>query len=85
MKITRVETIALQDKKNGYDETVVRVHTDHGATGIGQAESPSLVVEDLLTPRIEVGADYTVAVPDRPGLGFDLSERVVGKYRVEQY
>jgi L-alanine-DL-glutamate epimerase-like enolase superfamily enzyme len=48
VKITEVETIALRDVKSGYDETVVRVHTDEGITGIGQAESPSLVIEAVL-------------------------------------
>lgn len=48
MKITRVETIALRDSENGYGETVVRVHTDDGATGIGQAESPSLVIDAVI-------------------------------------
>ncbi|MBI4306802.1 MAG: mandelate racemase/muconate lactonizing enzyme family protein [Chloroflexi bacterium] len=32
----------------GYDETVVRVHTDEGITGIGQAEAPSLVIDAIL-------------------------------------
>jgi L-alanine-DL-glutamate epimerase-like enolase superfamily enzyme len=48
MKITEIETIALRDAQNGYDETVVRVHTDDGLTGIGQAESPSLVVDAVI-------------------------------------
>ena len=47
MKITRIETIALQDR-NRYDETIVRVHTDEGLSGIGQAESPSLVIDAII-------------------------------------
>jgi len=47
MKITRVETIALRDQ-DVYDATVVRVHTDEGLMGIGQAESPSLVIDALI-------------------------------------
>jgi len=47
MKITRVETIALRDP-DVYDATVVRVHTDEGLIGIGQAESPSLVIDALI-------------------------------------
>ena len=47
MKITRIETIALRDET---DEacTIVRVHTDEGITGIGQAESPSLVIDAIV-------------------------------------
>ncbi len=50
MKITHIETIALHDPK-GYDETVVRVHTGEGLNGIGQAESPSLVIDAILHCR----------------------------------
>ena len=47
MKITDLETIALKD--SGADgETIVRVHTDTGVTGLGQAESPSLVIDAVL-------------------------------------
>ena len=47
MKITRLETIALRDE-HGRDFTVVRVHTDEGVSGIGQAESPSLVIDAII-------------------------------------
>ena len=47
MKITRLETIALRDE-HGRNFTVVRVHTDEGITGIGQAESPSLVIDAII-------------------------------------
>jgi L-alanine-DL-glutamate epimerase-like enolase superfamily enzyme len=47
MKITHIETIALRDPAR-YDETIVRVHTDEGLSGIGQAESPSLVIDAIL-------------------------------------
>jgi L-alanine-DL-glutamate epimerase-like enolase superfamily enzyme len=47
MVITHIETIALRDAGK-YGETIVRVHTDEGLTGIGQAESPSLVIEAIL-------------------------------------
>ena len=47
MKITQLETIALRDE-HGRDFTVVRVHTDEGTTGIGQAESPSLVIDAII-------------------------------------
>ena len=50
MKITHIETIALRDP-GGYDETIVRVHTDEGLSGIGQAESPSLVIDAILHCR----------------------------------
>ena len=46
MKITEIETIALLDPGKA-SETIVRVHTDEGITGIGQAESPSLVIEAI--------------------------------------
>ena len=47
MKITEIETIALTDPGKA-DETLVRVHTDAGITGIGQAESPSLVIDAII-------------------------------------
>lgn len=47
MKITEIETIALVDPGRA-SETIVRVHTDEGITGIGQAESPSLVIEAII-------------------------------------
>ncbi|MFA6110266.1 MAG: mandelate racemase/muconate lactonizing enzyme family protein [Candidatus Latescibacterota bacterium] len=47
MKITQIETIALKDPGKA-SATVVRVHTDEGITGLGQAESPSLVIDALL-------------------------------------
>jgi L-alanine-DL-glutamate epimerase-like enolase superfamily enzyme len=47
MKITHIETVALHDPGK-HDETVVRVHTDQGLSGIGQAESPSLVIDAIL-------------------------------------
>ena len=47
MKITHIETIALRDPDK-YGETVVRVHTDEGLSGVGQAESPSLVIDAVL-------------------------------------
>ncbi len=50
MKITAVETIALLDPGVA-GETLVRVHTDEGLTGIGQAESPSLVIEAIVRCR----------------------------------
>jgi L-alanine-DL-glutamate epimerase-like enolase superfamily enzyme len=46
MKITRLETIALRDDHRR-NLTVIRVHTDEGLTGIGQAESPSLVIDAI--------------------------------------
>jgi len=47
VKITEIETIALVDPGRA-SETIVRVHTDEGITGIGQAESPSLVIEAII-------------------------------------
>lgn len=48
MKITEIETIALHDPASIQPRlTLVRVHTDEGITGIGQAESPSLVIEAI--------------------------------------
>ena len=47
MRITDLETIALRDPGKA-DETIVRVHTDEGLTGLGQAESPSLVIDAIL-------------------------------------
>lgn len=47
MKIKEIETIALVDPGKA-DETLVRVHTDEGITGMGQAESPSLVIDAII-------------------------------------
>ena len=47
MKITEIETIALVDPGKA-GETLVRVHTDEGITGIGQAESPSLIIDAII-------------------------------------
>lgn len=47
MKITHIETIALSDPGK-HHETIVRVHTDEGLSGIGQAESPSLVIDAII-------------------------------------
>ena len=51
MKITHVETIALQDEQSHHSETIVRVHTDQGLTGIGQAEAPALVIDAIIRHR----------------------------------
>ena len=51
MKITQIETIALHDPVWPLSLTLVRVHTDEGLTGIGQAESPSLVIEAIIKCR----------------------------------
>ena len=48
MRITGIETIALHDPIWPTDLTLVRVHTDEGVTGIGQAESPSLVIDAII-------------------------------------
>ena len=63
MKITHLETVALRDEY-GSNFTVVRVHTDEGITGIGQAESPSLVIDAIIRntnglQRLLEGADPT--------------------------
>ncbi len=47
MKVSSIETVALLDPGKA-SETVVRVHTDEGISGIGQAESPSLVIEAII-------------------------------------
>jgi L-rhamnonate dehydratase len=47
MKITSIETIALNDPGKT-SATIVRVHTDEGLSGIGQAESPALVIDAII-------------------------------------
>lgn len=51
VKITGIETIALEDAAKGYGYTIVRVHTNAGIDGIGQAESPSLVIDAAIRTR----------------------------------
>jgi L-alanine-DL-glutamate epimerase-like enolase superfamily enzyme len=46
-KITGVETIALSDPGK-YNFTVVRVKTDAGVDGIGQAESPAIIIDAII-------------------------------------
>ena len=46
-KISEIETIALRDPDK-YDLTLVRVRTDAGIDGLGQAESPSLVIDSII-------------------------------------
>lgn len=50
VKITGIETVALEDPGN-YDFTIVRVHTSEALAGIGQAESPSLVIDAAIKTR----------------------------------
>ncbi len=50
VKITGIETLALEDPAK-YDFTIVRVRTNEGIDGIGQAESPSLVIDAAIKTR----------------------------------
>tara|TARA_B100000686_G_C16780030_1_gene971199 strand:+ start:156 stop:1358 length:1203 start_codon:yes stop_codon:yes gene_type:complete len=43
------------------------------------------LVENLLEPKFEISNDGSMLVPNRPGLGFDLDDRVVSEYRVDPY
>lgn len=61
MKITSIETIALLDPDK-YSETLVRVQTDAGITGIGQAETPSLVVDACI--KCKGGLEQTIVGED---------------------
>jgi L-alanine-DL-glutamate epimerase-like enolase superfamily enzyme len=45
----------------------------------------SEAITNLLTPMLELNQDGTVTVPDRPGLGFELNEEVLEKFRVAPY
>ncbi len=42
-------------------------------------------ITDLLEPRLELRPDGTLEVSDRPGLGFELNEEVVSRFRVDPY
>ncbi|MCC6861937.1 MAG: mandelate racemase/muconate lactonizing enzyme family protein [Bryobacterales bacterium] len=50
VRIREIETIALEDPGK-YGFTLVRVRTDAGLDGIGQAESPSLVIDAAIKTR----------------------------------
>ena len=63
MKISHIETIALNDPGK-MTATVVRVHTDEGISGLGQAESPSLVIDAII--QCEGGLQQLLAGED-PG------------------
>jgi len=45
----------------------------------------SPIISELLVPQVQVDQDGFVAVPQRPGLGFELNEEVIEKYRVEPH
>lgn len=45
----------------------------------------SPIISELLEPKIAVRKDGTIEVPNRPGLGFELNEDVVKKFRVDPY
>jgi len=50
---------------------------------IAYPDSPC--ISELLEPAPTVANDGTLEVPDRPGLGFDLNEDVIGRFRVDPY
>jgi L-alanine-DL-glutamate epimerase-like enolase superfamily enzyme len=45
----------------------------------------SPIISDLLDPPLVPDADGEIVVPNRPGLGFTLNEKVVEKYRVSPH
>lgn len=45
----------------------------------------SPIIENLLTPALTLDADGTIPLSDRPGLGFELNEDVVARYRVDPH
>jgi L-alanine-DL-glutamate epimerase-like enolase superfamily enzyme len=45
----------------------------------------SPIISELLEPQVEVRKDGTIEVPNRPGLGFELNEDVIKKFRVDPY
>lgn len=45
----------------------------------------SPIISDLLDPRPEPDADGAIPVPDAPGLGYRLNEKVVDRYRVKPF
>jgi L-alanine-DL-glutamate epimerase-like enolase superfamily enzyme len=49
VKISGIETLALED--SNYSFTLVRVRTNTGIDGLGQAESPSLVIDSTIRTR----------------------------------
>jgi L-alanine-DL-glutamate epimerase-like enolase superfamily enzyme len=50
--------------------------------GDWSARQPNPLREDLLREPVEVFADGHVLVPSRPGIGVELNEAVVARYRV---
>jgi L-alanine-DL-glutamate epimerase-like enolase superfamily enzyme len=55
VKIKGVETIALEDPGK-YNFTLVKVKTDAGVEGLGQAESPALIIDAIV--RYREGLEY---------------------------
>jgi len=42
----------------------------------------SPIISELLTPPVVVDSDGFIEVPNRPGLGFELNEEVIKRFRV---
>ena len=49
VEISGIETIALEDSNYGF--TLMRVHTNNAINGLGQAESPSPVIDSTIKTR----------------------------------
>jgi L-alanine-DL-glutamate epimerase-like enolase superfamily enzyme len=49
-------------------------------TPLAFPDSP--IISELLDPVPELNANGCIPVPQRPGLGFELNEEIVEKYRV---
>jgi L-alanine-DL-glutamate epimerase-like enolase superfamily enzyme len=45
----------------------------------------SPLISDLLDPPLRPDTDGFIEVPDRPGLGFTLNEKIVERFRVKPY
>ena len=46
-------------------------------------QTPNPLISELLTRPLEVDAEGNVAIPDGPGLGVELNEEAVRRYRVD--
>ncbi len=94
MKITDVEPIVLRvseidvTRADGtQDAFLVRIHTDEGLTGIGEADTSPYVARTMVEmPSSHAVArglrELLVAVPRGPGLGVDLDDDLVAHLRI---
>jgi L-alanine-DL-glutamate epimerase-like enolase superfamily enzyme len=68
--------------------TIANMHLIASLPNAGLLEfdqNPNPLRSELLEEPIEVKADGTVSLPDRPGLGVRLNQATIDRYRIDQH